>query len=357
MKHKKYPKFEDYDFSDCREITGDELYRINGGGRIEPEQNENPPEDDSSNNSDSYTVQSGDTLSQIVYDYNQANGTHLTVDEVAALSGIENPDLILPGQSIVFSNPEQGGDSGQPVEPTAQGGQIPQTQGEYSTPNVDTTASTSSSVPAGQIPNSGVTGNVPLSNGETTASDFSVPIKLPVINNSTQKANEQSSKKAIYSNAFYTKQSSDKKRINTVEVQYIYDEQGKIHYPYEYNNLKLAEYNWNEVFLDGNNKYTEREGVDPKYVSFPEPGKPQGNFIKQLTTKESDEYCYELLMRKKNGFKVFTSSLGYGDGMGHFGTMTTYHLLLTDDKEDMFYYIDSDNNGVIDFVRQNIKNK
>lgn len=43
--------------------------------------------------------------------------------------------------------------------------------------------------------------------------------------------------------------------------------------------------------------------------------------------------------------------------MGHFGTMTTYHLLLTDDKEDMFYYIDSDNNGVIDFVRQNIKNK
>ena len=43
MKHKKYPKFEDYDFSDCREITGDELYRINGGGRIQPEQNENPP--------------------------------------------------------------------------------------------------------------------------------------------------------------------------------------------------------------------------------------------------------------------------------------------------------------------------
>ncbi|MCR5063579.1 MAG: LysM peptidoglycan-binding domain-containing protein [Treponema sp.] len=118
MKHKKYPKFEDYDFSDCREITGDALYRINGGGRIEPEQNENPPEGTSSNSSDNYTVQSGDTLSQIVYDYNQANGTHLTVDEVAALSGIENPDLILPGQSIVFSNPEQGGDSGQPVDPS-----------------------------------------------------------------------------------------------------------------------------------------------------------------------------------------------------------------------------------------------
>ncbi len=59
MKRKKYPKFEDYDFSDCREITGDELYRINGGGRIEPEQNENPPEVTSSNSSDNYTVQSG----------------------------------------------------------------------------------------------------------------------------------------------------------------------------------------------------------------------------------------------------------------------------------------------------------
>lgn len=58
---KKYPKFEDYDFSGCREIIGD-------------------------------------TLSQIVYDYNQANGTHLTVDEVAALSGIENPVLIHSGQ-------------------------------------------------------------------------------------------------------------------------------------------------------------------------------------------------------------------------------------------------------------------
>ncbi len=113
MKHKKYPKFEDYDFSGCREITGDELYRINGGGRIEPEENQNPSEEGASRNSDSYTVQTSDTLPQIVYDYNQANGTHLTVDEVAALNGIENPDLIHPGQSIVFGNNEQGSEPGQ----------------------------------------------------------------------------------------------------------------------------------------------------------------------------------------------------------------------------------------------------
>lgn len=110
---KKYKclNLDDYIFPGCREITGDELYRINGGGRIEPEQDENPPEGDSSNNSDSYTVQGGDTLSQIVYDYNQANGTNLTVDEVAQMSGIENPDLIYPGQSIVFGNNEQGDNS------------------------------------------------------------------------------------------------------------------------------------------------------------------------------------------------------------------------------------------------------
>lgn len=32
MNKKKYPKFEEYDFPGYEEITGDELYRINGGG-------------------------------------------------------------------------------------------------------------------------------------------------------------------------------------------------------------------------------------------------------------------------------------------------------------------------------------
>ena len=30
-----YRIFKDYDFSDCHEITGDELYLINGGARVE----------------------------------------------------------------------------------------------------------------------------------------------------------------------------------------------------------------------------------------------------------------------------------------------------------------------------------
>ena len=349
---KKYPKFEDYDFSDCREITGDELYRINGGGRIQPEQNENPPEGDSSNNSDSYTVQSGDTLSQIVYDYNQANGTHLTVDEVAALSGIENPDFILPGQSIVFGNSEQGGETGQPVDPTAQGGQIPQSPGEYSTPNVENSSSAGSSVPTGQVPNSEIAENMPLINDEATASNFSVPIKLPVINNSAQKTNEQSSKKTNYSNAFYTKKYSNQKRNNAVEVQYVFDEHGNIHYPYEYNNLKLAEYNWNEVFLDGNNKYTERDGINPDNVDFQTYpyNKPTA---KRITTKESDEYCQMMKdWNEQAEYKVISDHSSFCSSSGISGDITSYWLIY---KENGYIltskFIDTDNNGVIDYVK------
>ncbi len=42
-------KYKCLNLDDCilpgyEEITGDALYRINGGGRIQPDQNENPPE-------------------------------------------------------------------------------------------------------------------------------------------------------------------------------------------------------------------------------------------------------------------------------------------------------------------------
>ena len=35
MKNKLCKIFENFDFSDCREITGDELYKINGGKQVE----------------------------------------------------------------------------------------------------------------------------------------------------------------------------------------------------------------------------------------------------------------------------------------------------------------------------------
>ena len=35
MKKKKYPKLEDFDFSDYKELTGAILFKINGGAKIE----------------------------------------------------------------------------------------------------------------------------------------------------------------------------------------------------------------------------------------------------------------------------------------------------------------------------------
>lgn len=54
------------------------------------------------NSENTAIVKKGDTLSQIVYEYNKTNGTNLTVGEVAKNSGIENPDLIHPGEEIKF---------------------------------------------------------------------------------------------------------------------------------------------------------------------------------------------------------------------------------------------------------------
>ena len=73
----------------ARELTEEGMLLVNGGG----EKKEEPK-------TDTHTVVSGDTLSEIVYNYNKENGTNLTVDEVARNSGIEDPDTIFPGQTI-----------------------------------------------------------------------------------------------------------------------------------------------------------------------------------------------------------------------------------------------------------------
>ncbi|MBO7582430.1 MAG: LysM peptidoglycan-binding domain-containing protein [Treponema sp.] len=91
IKH-KLPKFIDintFDFTPYgRELTREEAYLVNGGSTVE----------------DTHTVQSGDTLGTLVYNYNQEHGTNLTVNEVAANNGIDNPDLIYVGQQINFGN-------------------------------------------------------------------------------------------------------------------------------------------------------------------------------------------------------------------------------------------------------------
>ena len=93
-KTKTFVNLNSYDYSwFAREMTEQELYTVNGGSTVE----------------DTHTVQSGDTLGTLVYNYNQANGTNLTVQDVAESNGIEDPNLIYVGQTINFGN--SGGDT------------------------------------------------------------------------------------------------------------------------------------------------------------------------------------------------------------------------------------------------------
>ncbi|MBR6296216.1 MAG: LysM peptidoglycan-binding domain-containing protein [Treponema sp.] len=81
---------------DARELSEEEMVQVNGGAEEKKESQESK--------SESVTVQSGNTLSGIVSDYNKANGTNYTVSDVAKNSGISNPDVIYPGQEIKFGS-------------------------------------------------------------------------------------------------------------------------------------------------------------------------------------------------------------------------------------------------------------
>ena len=54
-----------------------------------------------------YTVKPGDTLSQIVLNYNKANNTNFTWQDVATWNSLVDPNKIYPGQIINFTNPQQ----------------------------------------------------------------------------------------------------------------------------------------------------------------------------------------------------------------------------------------------------------
>ena len=98
--------------SGIRILTIEELYMINGGKQASKDENEGD-----------YTVKQGDTLSKIVLEqYPDASTKELSekIKEIAKNSGIENPNLIRPGQKIVFGDKESSvsSSSSTPSEPS-----------------------------------------------------------------------------------------------------------------------------------------------------------------------------------------------------------------------------------------------
>lgn len=98
--------------SGIRKLTIEELYMIHGGKQTSKDENEGD-----------YTVKKGDTLSKIVREqYPDATSKELSekIKETAKNSGIENPDLIRPGQKIVFGDKESSvsASSSTPSEPS-----------------------------------------------------------------------------------------------------------------------------------------------------------------------------------------------------------------------------------------------
>ncbi len=66
------------------------------------------------------TIARGDTLSQLVSNYNKQNGTRLTVAEVARANQLKSPDLIIAGKTLVFPDAfEQPQKPQRPQQPTS----------------------------------------------------------------------------------------------------------------------------------------------------------------------------------------------------------------------------------------------
>ena len=94
-----------------------------------------------------YVFKIGDTLGEIVANYNKQNGTSLNYRDVAAWSGIKNPNVIKIGQKIYFENPNA------PVETPQITSKTPTTS-DITTQNVGVNTSENTSDVSMEIPGS-----------------------------------------------------------------------------------------------------------------------------------------------------------------------------------------------------------
>ena len=117
---------------DARELTDEEMILVNGG----------------SETTETHTVVSGDTLSEIVHEYNKNNGTNLTVEDVAKNSGISDPDKIYPGQTINLG--PSGGASG-PGSGSGSGGSGGNSGSPENTPSSPSSANNTNSTTSNTV--------------------------------------------------------------------------------------------------------------------------------------------------------------------------------------------------------------
>lgn len=111
-----------------------------------------------SKGTDTWTVQKGNTLGQLVSSYNNNNGANLTVQDVAKWNNIADPGLINIGQTIRFTDPNAG-----------------------AKPNTGTDAGTDAGIDLNAGSNNGSSNGIDTSNGAkpNTGNDTGIKIEPP----------------------------------------------------------------------------------------------------------------------------------------------------------------------------------
>ncbi len=103
-------------------------------------------------------------------------------------------------------------------------------------------------------------------------------------------------------------------------------------------------YDWNNSFFNGN-EYLVSDGIDPKYFS-------SNKYTQKLSKVESDRFNQEMKDFKSQGFKVTMNHYSFGDAEGHSGQVTIYSLFSPDGKKELMSFVDTNNDGVVDYAKE-----
>lgn len=351
-----YPNLKAFDMTGYTELTGDILFKINGGKKKENKK-------ESKKDSEKDTSVSSNTLQQAIGGVAGGagaiakNNNSESSKKDDTKTGNESSTVIHPSgipTSALAAMKEHG------VEPAPA---VRDTNEKKKKENSLSTNSNTSSYNTVTSENTSYKSDIEYKsdnnsnyNHENVFGSFNNIIKTDnnaCYINSVNKEQVNSPDKNDFSNnntnAYYEKKNSEKKEFQKYSVQYkIVD--GKSISDSKYNNPKKAEYNWNDEFLSGVNNY-EGKGIDPIYVDLRD---SEGQTVKQLTTEESDYYCSQMKnWDSQPEYKVISWPSSYCGANGMFGDVTNYCLFSADNKTQLTScFVDTDNNGVIDYVKK-----